>query len=296
MTSQFNPDTVSSSLAVSAAAGLRGSFPIRAPYPETRPPSLPALSPATLSGFPVAGDDGSSGSVCSAPAPSTPWTVGRTAEMLRHLSHHEASHALVARALGRPVAGVTIVPTSTNEGLCWFSDGVEPPASLEQDNAQMLDFVGECVSLVLTKPRIGEKRKRVEATHAYRVQQQCVELLAGKVAELVMWPNEEPFGAHHDQIVASALALTVVASEVVEAYLAFCAKEAEAIIRANVDVLQAIADALLERGTLTGKQLDKVIRAALARRDLTEDQERRVAVRKAAERAAVSASLFERFL
>ena len=51
------------------------------------------------------------------------------------------------------------------------------------------------------------------------------------------WPS----GALHDRATASALAMTVVSSEPAEAYLTFCAKEAETTIRSNLDVLHAIA-------------------------------------------------------
>ena len=59
------------------------------------------------------------------------------------------------------------------------------------------------------------------------------------------------------------------------ALLAYCEAEAEALIRANRDIVEGLTDGLVDKGTLVGEEVDAIIAACVARRALTAEQERR---------------------
>jgi hypothetical protein len=62
--------------------------------------------------------------------------------------------------------------------------------------------------------------------------------------------------------------------------LAYCEAEAEALIRAHVGVVQALIDALVDRGTLTSDEIDLIIAGAVAGERLSAALSRRANWRK----------------
>ena len=103
-----------------------------------------------------------------------------------------------------------------------------------------------------------------------------IELLAGSVCERVMFPDVPPLPAEHDRIEARALASVVCASPAaVDALLAYCEAEAEVLIRANIDIVEALTEALVAAGTLCGQDVDQVTAACVSRRALVAEYERR---------------------
>jgi hypothetical protein len=77
-----------------------------------------------------------------------------------------------------------------------------------------------------------------------------IELVAGEVAELILHPDHPSLGAKHDQVEANAFArVAVAATPAVAALLAYCEAEAVALIRANIEIVDALVEALIEAGT-----------------------------------------------
>ena|SRR5258707_10999790 len=75
--------------------------------------------------------------------------------------------------------------------------------------------------------------------------QVLIELLGGEVAELILHADHPSLGAKHDQIEANAFAkVAVAASPAVAALIAYCESEAAALIRANIEIVQALVEAL----------------------------------------------------
>ena len=203
----------------------------------------------------------------------------RSPEMNRRISIHEAGHAAVGRLLAMPVAGSTINPVGGYSGLTWAFGDLDAI-----DLSATVDLCGQLSSLM---PGIGESRDDI-AVDALHTHHQVLELLAGSLAEAMLCPDTPPLpGAAHDQIEARALAGLICRSvSSVDAYLEFCRVEVVALIESHCDIVQAVADALIERRTLDGDQIDAIISDAVVRHDLIAQQARRAAWARSIEDAA----------
>jgi hypothetical protein len=208
--------------------------------------------------------------------------TGRSDELVRRIACHEASHCVVARALGSIVERVTIKPEGGFEGQC-LRRGPETAASLQlrASSSEVLSIMD--VAARLSPPEIGEARVAI-SEGVVRAETLVIELLAGTVGETVALPDVEPLSAEHDLIEARALASVV--SFAVEPLLEFCKAEAKAILSANRDVLLSLADALVEHGSLDGEMVDAVISSAIARRQLADEHRRRADWKRRIEGAA----------
>jgi hypothetical protein len=196
---------------------------------------------------------------------------GRSDLLVRRIATHESGHFLVARALGSIVESVTIRPGSGFEGQC-LRRGAETPASLHlrASSTEFIDVLD--VASRLSVPSFGEARVAI-SEGVVRAETLIIELVVGTVGEVVALPDVEPLSAEHDLIEARALAGVV--SFAVEPFLAFCQAEAKVILSANRDVLLALADRLVERGTLSGEEVDEVIGEAVASRLIVAEHQRR---------------------
>jgi hypothetical protein len=207
----------------------------------------------------------------------------RSAEYNRRCAAHEASHAILGRALGSFIELVTIVPSDGFAGRCVRRGA--PSTSLNLLDEQKLreqqtpaapttvDIVAACADI--GAPEVGTARVDL-AEDITRAQTFIIELLAGSVGERIMFPDLAPLPAEHDRAEAQALASVVCASPTaIDALLAYASAEAEAVIRANRDVVEALTDALVEKGTLIGDEVDAIIAACVARRSLAAEHERR---------------------
>jgi hypothetical protein len=126
-------------------------------------------------------------------------------------------------------------------------------------------------------PEIGTAR--VEAAEFFvRAQSNVIELVAGRVCEQILYPDLPDLGAAHDQVEAKAFAAVAVAQPgAIEALLAYAEAEARALLLANLPIVRALCDALVERGTLTGDEVDQIIRREIAEKALADERTRRVA-------------------
>jgi hypothetical protein len=95
-----------------------------------------------------------------------------------------------------------------------------------------------------------------------------IELVAGGIAEKVLFPDQPPLRAEHDKIEARAVAaIACASSRSVHAMLAYAEAEAENLIRENLNVVLSLVDASVAspKGKLTGQQVDAVIESAMDR-------------------------------
>jgi hypothetical protein len=208
--------------------------------------------------------------------------AARGLQLSTRCAAHESGHALLGRALGSVIELVTIVPDDVFAGRCVRRG--PPSTSLNLLNELKVreptpaapttaDLVATCAHI--GAPEIGTPRVDL-AEEITRAQTHIIELLAGSVAENAMFPDLPPLPAEHDRIEARALASVVCASPAaIDALLAYCEAEAKALICANRDVVETLTDALVEKGTLIGEEVDAVIAACVARRALIAEQERR---------------------
>jgi hypothetical protein len=191
----------------------------------------------------------------------------RTLEQDKRLAAHEAGHCFMRRVFDRAIGGATIVAGDGFSGLVWSDDG--DCSKLGSDGEEVL---AEFNSIA---PRIGESRNDA-ALLIIRASQRAVELLAGDAAEAVLHGGKPLLNANNDWKQAQAYAAIVcVSSTTISDFLDFAFAEATALIEKFRPVVQALADALLERQTLDGKEIDQVIAAALVAQDSAAERLRR---------------------
>ncbi len=246
-------------------------------------PSAPVGSAAAAAG----GGDFAAG---SGRMPDYP-VPGRSPEYNRRVAGHEIGHAFVARAQGSTVHFVTIVPGRGYEGRCVRSG---PPSQLNLDESPELEtneIVDICSRLEKLTPEIGSGR--VESAEFYiRAQVAAIELVGGRVAEGILHPDLPPLPAEHDQAEARAFAAVACAAPgAVGALIAYAEAEAEALLRAHPIVVTALVDAIEEKGTLSGIEVDGIIMRAMAAEGVAVEQRRRAAWK----RVEQSATFFSDF-
>jgi hypothetical protein len=209
--------------------------------------------------------------------------AARSPELNRRCAAHESSHAVLGRAFGSLIELVTIVPDDVFAGRCVRRGAPSTSLNLLNDQkveaattikmATTTDLIEVCERI--GAPELGTPRVGL-AEEITRAQTHVIELLGGSVGERVMFPDLPPLPAEHDRIEARALAYVVCASPAaVDALLAYCEAEAEALIRANIGIVSALTDALLEKGTLVGEEVDQIISATVAAEMLAAEQARR---------------------
>jgi hypothetical protein len=206
--------------------------------------------------------------------------AARGTELSRRCAAHEASHAVLGRALGSFIELVTIVPHGEYAGRCVRRGAPSPSLNLlderkckEPPASTSTDLVAVCAHI--GAPEVGTARVDL-AEEITRAQTFIIELLAGSVGERVMFPDLPPLPAEHDRREAEALASVICASAAaVPALLAYAEAEAEALIRANLDIVEALTGALVAEGELSGLAVDQIISACVARRAHDAELERR---------------------
>jgi hypothetical protein len=207
----------------------------------------------------------------------------RSAEYNRRIATHEVGHAYAARALGSVVEYVTVVPDDKFAGQCVRRGAPSRSLNLLDESklaaptaptttTTTADIVAVCAHI--GAPEIGTPR--VDLAEAItRAQTHIIELLAGSCCERIMYPDLPPLPAEHDLTEARALASVIAAPQAVPALLAYCTAEAESLIRAHLGVVAALVDALAEKGTLIGSEVDKIISDAVAAEVLATEHARR---------------------
>jgi hypothetical protein len=202
---------------------------------------------------------------------------GRSESYNRRIAIHEgAGHAYLARCMGTELRSVSIIPDANSEGRCLsraYKCDLETAEVSEDQTTEITDL---CERVQKLMPPLGTGR--IESAEFFqRATVLAIELVAGTVAEQILHPDEEPLPTYHDQLEAAAFAGVAVASpRAVPAFLEYAKGEAAALIKDHPDVAMAIADGLIEHGILTGDQVDEIIVAALARKMMKTEVDRRI--------------------
>jgi len=189
---------------------------------------------------------------------------------------HEIGHTPTARCLGDYVHAVTIVPDQHRyEGRCVRSGPVTELTLKENMESKTADIVEICARLERLAPELGTPR--IESSeYISRCHDNIIELVAAEEAEFIFHPDLPSLRAQHDFVEANAFAKVAVAAQpAVSALLAYCKAEARALIEANRDIAEALIEALIGQGTLTGEQVDTVISHEIAMRSLRLEHQRR---------------------
>ena len=129
----------------------------------------------------------------------------------------------------------------------------------ENPHACTDEILSPCERLERLTPEIGSGR--VESSEYYiRAQNNIVESVAGKCAEKILHPDVPSLGAVHDFVEADTFAkIAIAAQPAVQALIKYCEAEARALILADLDIVNALVDALIEHGTLNGGQVNERI-------------------------------------
>jgi len=172
---------------------------------------------------------------------------------------------------------VTIVPGDNFAGRCVRSG---PPSNFDFDDrippeSQTSEILTVCEQLARMGPTLGSSRV-ADAEIFVRAQTTMIELVGGQVAESILHPDVPNLGAQHDFVEARALAgVACAASPAVAALVAYAESEAHALLSDNTDILRDLVEALIERGTLSGDEVDTIIEHRIALRSIAAEHQRR---------------------
>ncbi len=217
--------------------------------------------------------------------------MNRTPEMDRRIAIHEASHAVVRRALGLQIGGATITPGADYGGMVWGPEG-GPERLKYSDN--LLDTLELYVQAREVMPALGESRNEC-GTYYQITWSGVIELVAGTEGERLLCDGD-PLDAVADRAQARHLAEAFCVlddREIVEAFIAYCRAEASAIICRHREAIVSVAAGLVEKHTLTGDEIDMLIFDALGRVALDREKGRREEWAAIIARAAEFAKLRE---
>jgi hypothetical protein len=200
---------------------------------------------------------------------------GRSVDRNARIAAHEIGHALVTRALGDSCWSVSIIPAEGYEGRCVRSG---PPSDLtlsENGMDKTEEILTVCERLERLTPELGSARSE-SAEYYVRSQSNIIALVAGECAELLLHPNLPSLGANHDGVEARAFArIAVAASPAVEALISYAVAEATALLTSNRDILNALVEALIKAGALSGDRVDEIISECVAARAVEAERIRR---------------------
>jgi hypothetical protein len=192
--------------------------------------------------------------VRAAPGVDLSCCAGRGA--LSPIALHEAGHAVVARFLGLPIAGVTIIASADFEGLTF---GLDTDSSHVTATALRQEAERRCNDAMTLLPLPGERRD-CTASWLVHAQSLVIESMAGFAAKELAGFERELEVQSTDMAVARLYARTVVLSDsAVPAFIASCRADATQILKAHWHAVEAVATALDERKTLDGVEIDAVI-------------------------------------
>jgi hypothetical protein len=183
----------------------------------------------------------------------------------RRVAVHESGHAVVARCFDMPLGGATIVAGENYSGMCWGPQG--KPSKLGGSDEI-------CTQAQALMPPLGESRSDAAEMLAH-AHARVIEIVAGSESERLFCTDAPPLEALQDQQDAEQFArLMCVHPDAVDDFISYARHEARALLTELASVVHALADALLERLTLTGAEIDAVIANALVLEDLAAEKSR----------------------
>jgi hypothetical protein len=195
---------------------------------------------------------------------------GRSYDDDVRIAIHEAGHVVAARLLGHEVGGVTVNPDAARgyEGLCWGVGHKEAFAKGRGDASNVRE------ALAPMMPTAGEDRVSVSDVFG-NVHAECLQLLAGRVAERILL-EDEPVAPADDLRQARELAMLICTSEeAIEAFIAHCDIAARDLLLPYGDVLMVLSTVLRIKRTLDGAEIDALISDLQARKAAAIERHRR---------------------
>jgi hypothetical protein len=157
--------------------------------------------------------------------PGRPFTPGRSAADTRRIAIHEAAHAVIGRVLGESIGGATIVP-----GLGDESDGRVWGA-------------------------FPVRESPVDRVTGY---------LAGTEAERLLCDGAHWLFSGDDEAKAELEAKAFCRSNDTRDFISCCRSRARALIDCYRSAVLAVAECLVEKGTISGQEIDVIAARALA--------------------------------
>jgi hypothetical protein len=122
----------------------------------------------------------------------------RTEERNRRIAGHEVGHAVAIRLLGNFVHLITIIPNENFEGRVVRSGPTSEQAFADEQD-QTAEILSVCDRLAAMQLELGSTRIS-DAEAIVRCQNSIVELVAGKVAEDILFPDQPSLGGLSDGI------------------------------------------------------------------------------------------------
>jgi hypothetical protein len=206
--------------------------------------------------------------------------LGRSYDDDVRIATHEAGHCVAARLLGHPLGGATVDPGPGYEGRVWGELYVEAFTNGRGDASH----VRETLAPVMPKP--GEDRSSVSDVFG-NVHAQCIELMAGRAAELMLLSDGDPEPPVDDLRQARELALLICFSEeAIESFIAHCDVVARDLLLPYGDVVIVLSTVLRITRTLDGAEIDKLISDVQARKAAAFERIRRAQWQQRVENAA----------
>jgi hypothetical protein len=184
--------------------------------------------------------------------------------------------SLDSRLLG-PASSLTAIPP----GACASVPNPDDPPGA--DIWRSLDV---CAKIMAALPEPGEDRSEIMGGWIAHAQQSVLIDVGGAVGELIGGFSPTRLECSSDMELAVVMARTVCFSEAaVDAFIAYARVEAEALLRQHWFEVEAVAEALIEKGALTGEEIDQAIIVGKVRATLAEGHARRSSWRAVERRA-----------
>jgi hypothetical protein len=186
----------------------------------------------------------------------------------------------LVRAYGNSVISVSVIPDAINEGRCVRAGPAselsfdESPSATHAEVLSICERLQRLEELAAEELGIGTSRGGESIT---RLQHSIIELVGAEICELLLYPDLAPLGAVHDFVEVAAFARVAVAAQpAVKALIEYCKAEARALLTANRDIVEALVAALVEAGTLSGEEVDRIIAHQIALRSIAVEKFRRL--------------------
>lgn len=204
-------------------------------------------------------------------------------ERQQHIAIHEASHAVVGRALNMEIGGATIVASLDYAGRVWGTSG-GPEQSTAEGMRGTIELYAQARTLLTV---LGESLSDGEGFYQV-ARSRVIELLAGTEGERLLCEGD-PIGSQSDEIGALAISKAFCLMDdyaVLDSFMNYCLAEARALISTYRSAVLAVAGELRSKKTIDGAAIDAAIVRGVAKQELDREKARRADWRAVIHRAS----------
>jgi hypothetical protein len=209
---------------------------------------------------------------------------GRSEEDDQRIAVHESGHAVAARLLGTPLGGASINPDENGKygGLVWG-----PGYRVAYGDNNSGDRVSQiCEKLREAMPKDGEPRGDAADVYLHALNR-CIELAAAASAERMLLPGDPVPSVSDVEHTLQYAALVCRSPEAARKFIGLAEQMADDLLRPYGHVIIALSVVLKIRRTLTGAEIDDVIKTIVAGFEVAAEHRRRAEWRQR-ERSASS--------